>query len=766
MIFAACNPSRHLEDGQYLLVKNDVTLQDNQDIPSYEIESFIKQNPNKKLLGLIPLKTSSYFFSQGGKKNWLRKYVEKTFAEEPVILDTILSYQTSEQISLYLNTKGFFYAEVNHTNDFRKKKARVTYHVLFNKPYRIRNYSVVAHDNQIKYLTDQLERKDPIEKGDIYDVEALEDERSAIAKYLRNNGYYFFSKEYINFLVDSNLSSRQMNIQCIIDNPVHDKTDSLQISGHKRYRIRQIHIYPDFNPLLTGNGPYTDTIIRVQHYREKDRKDNYYFHYSKNLTFKPKTITQSIFISHLDFFNLDDLQKTYDRLSDLRNYKYINISFEEAESNSTDTSIHRAYFLDCFIKLTPSPRQSFSIETEGTNSAGNFGVAGNFVYQNKNLLKGAEIFRLKLKGALEMQQVVGKRDEGSLFNTFESGIESSLNIPKFLIPIRQERFPKYFKPKTNINLGFYYQQRPDYSRYITDISFGYEWKENPRKKHLLYPLSLNSVSVFLDSAFMQTLESYSKTLQNQYTDHIISALKYSFIFSNQEIYKNKDFTYFRANFESAGNLLALSQKAGNASKNADKQYLVFNIPFSQYIKIDADYRYYNIVRSESSLVFRTLIGLGLPYGNSDVMPYEKSFYAGGSNDIRAWRLRSLGPGSFIDTSGSDFDKTGDIKFELNLENRFPIYKLLHGALFLDAGNIWLINKSDEFPGGEFRFNTFLNEIALGGGFGLRVDFDFFIIRFDFALPLRDPRIQEKNKWLIDELQFRKFFLNFGIGYPF
>jgi hypothetical protein len=275
------------------------------------------------------------------------------------------------------------------------------------------------------------------------------------------------------------------------------------------------------------------------------------------------------------------------------------------------------------------------------------------------------------------------------------------------------------------------------------------------------------VSIFPDSAFIRKIiELNDPRLTNQYSDHFIMIMKYSYIFNNQQRGKNKNFKYFRWNIESGGNLLEMIKNLSNAPKNEDGYYTVMNIPYAQYVRSDIEFRHYFALSTQNRLVARALLGVGVPYGNSPSLPFEKGFYVGGANGMRGWEYRDLGPGSFRDSSGAYFERMGDITFGANLEYRFPVYSFLKGAVFMDFGNIWLLYSSTTFPGGKFSFDKFLGEIAVDGGLGARLDFDFFIFRIDAAIALKDPSYPTGERWQFNHLQLKQVIWNFGIGYPF
>ena len=770
IILFSCNSARKLQSDQYLLKRNKIIVNDNS-VNIEGVKGLIKQNPNKKFLWL-KLKLAFYNLANQKSDKWPSSWL-KNIGEPPVILDTILSNNTIKQISIYLDNHGFFKSDVDKSIKYkRNKKAVVTYIINASRPYTLRDIKYVIHDDTLKNLIMSCNSATLIKSKDNYDIDNLDKERDRITSFLKNTGYYSFTKEYIVYRVDSTLNNKCIDLTMIVRNPVYkpaDNPDTLVQGRHKRYTIKKVNIFPDYM-LLGSDTINKDTLLYSIHQRGDDKQfSEYYFIYNHSLKIKPRLLTQSIFISNNYYFNPIDVEQTYNRLADLKNYKFININFEELplDSNATNKDERQ---LQCNIELSKSKVNSMTYGFEGRNSSGDYGIAGNMIYQNKNMFQGAEIFNIKLKGALEVQKVFFESTDNSripFFNTYEYGAEVGLEIPKFLVPIKQEFFPKYFKPKTTLTFGYNYQNRPDFQRTISNFTFGYNWKQSKYVQHLLNPIEVNAVKIYTDSAFQSQINALTdKRLKNQYTNHFILDLRYSFIYSDQDPNKKKDFNYFRANVEPAGNFLNGMNLLFNTHKDVNGYYEVSNLVYSQYIRYDMDYRHYVYLNSKNTFVVRSVVGLGIPYGNSGVLPYEKSFFAGGTNDIRAWPLRALGPGAYNNTNATYFDQIGDILLELNVEERFPIYKYLQGAVFADIGNIWLYKPNSQFPDGEFKFNTFASQIAVGSGVGLRVDLSYFIIRMDAALPLKNPALPDGHRWVIAKEQLRNFVLNFGIGYPF
>jgi len=480
---------------------------------------------------------------------------------------------------------------------------------------------------------------------------------------------------------------------------------------------------------------------------------------------KPRTIAQSIFITPHSYYNLPDVNQSYAQLSGLGVFRYINIKFLEV-MDGADSAVRDKDLIDCHVELSRAPSQSFSVTTDGTNSGGAFGVQANLGYQNRNIFNGAQLLRVNLNGSLQMQASDGSGGD-RFFNTIELGMNAGITFPQFLIPIRPESLSKKFKPRTTIAMGYNYQHQQHYDRHISNVTFGYSWLQNEKIQHVLNPVEISLVKVFTDAYFDSVMNSeQDNRLKNQYTDHLVAGLKYTFTFNNQQVNKVKDFTYIRANFETGGNIIYACNELFRTPKPPGSAYQLFGLPYAQYVRPDIDFRYYNIFVNNFSLVYRFYGGIGIPYGNSSLLPFEKAFFAGGANGMRGWRMYTLGPGSYHNEGSATFNQIGDIQLEANIEYRFPVYAWIRGALFLDAGNIWLLRESADLPGGKFTFPGFLDQIGLDAGLGIRLDFDFFIFRLDPAIKLFVPSYPKNERWYFNKMQLKDIVWNFGIGYPF
>ncbi|MCF8303182.1 MAG: BamA/TamA family outer membrane protein [Bacteroidales bacterium] len=753
LMVSACNTTKFVPDDKYLLKKNKLDVNERK-VDDDDLESLIQQKPNNHFLGLMPVRLWAYNFRYGGNQKGLRKLIGKDYAEAPVILDKSLIRNSQEQMGIYLNNYGYFNHTISHRLDTGNQKATVHYNVNVTEPYTIRNLEYHYPKKDFKQIVNNTEQEPAIDSTMQYNAYDLDKERKRIAQALNNNGYYYFSRELVYFRVDSNLNNRKMDIDLYFQQ-IGDDTLFLS-KAYRKYSINRVSVYPDFKPVEQTNVTYDSTAVVFDKLK---RKPKYYIYTRNGRTVRPESVLNSIFIQPGEFYSLHQVNRTYNQLSNLGITRYVNIEFEEVDSTT----------LNCDIKISQHPRQFYSIETEGTNSGGYLGLGGSLVYKNLNFFGGAEVLRMQLNGSVEMQRSLFDEPENEflLFNTFETGIQAAVDFPKLISPISFGRQAKYATPKSSISTGFNYQRRPYYNRTITNLSFGYEWRETRENRHILIPFEVNSVRISRSQEFTNYLDSLKDPrYTNQFTNYLITAFKYSYIFNNQQINQNTDFLYFRGNFESSGNLLHL------IDNNVEPEYkdlgynTLFNIRYAQYVKGDIDFRYYDLRSVNTRTVYRTAMGLGLPYGNSDGLPFEKGFYAGGANGLRGWRLRSLGPGSFPG-SANQFDQMGEIYLEANVEYRFPLYKILHGALFADFGNIWLLEENADFPGGVFKLDSFPNQIAIDGGLGFRFDFGFFVFRIDGAIPLKDPSEPSNRKWMNPgKLNLGDIVWNFGIGQPF
>jgi len=758
LIIYSCNPTKYVPEDQSLLDNNYISLSKDH-IGKSELLPYLKQKPNKRIFG-ARFHLGLYNLSNIKKEKWPNGWL-RSIGEEPVIYDPQSTEISRQNLQSYIASKGYLDSKVTDSVRTEKKKSEVYYNVTLKKPYTIRNLYFGIEDTTIRkyFFFDSVNCM--IERGKSYDEDKLQSERTRIERFIRDRGFYNFSGDYVSFRIDSTIGNRQVNIYYDIRKNVRiDRNGRLTNPPFSIYALRNIYVYTNYVPreILEGGEAYVKSFDTVKY------KGYFFITRSKRPTVNYDVIIQSLYLKPGSVYSYTNTEQSQQHIMNLKEYRLVNIFFSEPDSvwNTPDLSSR----LDCHIQLTQLSQQSFNVELEGTNTAGNLGGALNLIYTHRDLFHGAEQFSIKLKGAFEaMTQFSSK-----LTSTREYGFETSLRLPKFLLPfLKKEEFIKKYSPTTTILAAYDYQNMPLYTRTIANATFGYTWAARNYRTHIVNPVQLNLVKLLsIDSTFQKTILA-SSYLAYSYRNVMILGGNYSFIFNNQKLQKvTRDYWFIRVNAEASGNVLSLVSGLSRVPKKSGS-YNIFGQPFAQYIRSDIDLRYNVILNDISSIVYRGFFGIGVPYGNSVAIPFEKQYFGGGANDIRAWQVRSLGPGSYKSDATGFINQTADIKLEGNAEYRFKLFWILEGALFLDAGNIWAIREDQSRPGAKFELNKFYNDIAVGTGTGLRFDFKFVTGRVDLGIKLRDPAIMDASKWIFvsQRYNFRDdFTVVFGIGYPF
>ncbi|MDX2413576.1 MAG: BamA/TamA family outer membrane protein [Bacteroidales bacterium] len=757
LVLAACNPTKYILEEESLLEKSEIKI-DNNEVKKNDLKPYIKQTPNKRIFG-TRFYLGLYNLSNLEKELWPHGWLRR-IGEEPVVFDPYVASKSTEQLENYLFSKGFFNASVNADYFVRKKRTNVSYNVSAGEPYKVRGVSYHVRDTTIrKYIfLDSINCL--LIRDHVYDVDILQSERLRVERLIKDMGYYGFSRDDIDFRIDSSLGKMGLSVDYNIGMSKKIAPNGRIIeSPHSRYRVKDVYIYPDFNQRAA-----------------LDRQNNYFLSLDtssyegynfvsdqEHSSVKPDVILQSLYIKPGDLFQITNTERTQTHLSSLQAFGRVNIRYYETDPRTINE--RGEVLLNCVVQITPVVKQAFRVELEGTNSEGNLGGALNLIYQHKNLFKGAEQLNIKLKGSYEAleEAISGSR------NTQEYGFESTLTLPRFLIPfLESESFIKKYNPKTNIQVSYNYQKMPVYTRTVANATFGYNWRSGNYTLHNVNPVQFNVVRLpYIDPDFEMDIDT-SSYLAFSYKDIMILGGNYTYIFNNQNINKARSSWYLKFNGELAGNLLASAYGLSGRSK-VDGSYEIFNQSFAQYVRADIDIRYNRNLNNVSSMVYRAFAGLGIPYGNSEGMPFEKQYFSGGANGIRAWQVRSLGPGSHLPTRPSFFNATADIKLEFNAEYRFKLFWVLEGAVFLDAGNIWTFKEDEDRPGAKFEINNFYKELALGTGFGLRFDFNIIVLRTDLGMKLRDPQLVGGPDWIFNQRSLNwkdDFNFNLSIGYPF
>jgi outer membrane protein assembly factor BamA len=730
---SSCSNVRQLADGEQLLVKNRINLKVSEKYGKHrtmgqEMKSLVKQSPNS---GTIRFKLWVHTRASRGKLNRFKNWLQEKVGEPPVIYDKQLTAQTTDLLQYYLFNKGYFHAKVTH-EEKGKKRVKVTYLVEPGAVYTIDSVHIKDTTSHIGKTIEQYAPESLLKRGEPYDLSVIRSERERINRLIRNIGYYYFNKEYIFFDADSAGSSKQVDLHVRIEEPSDGK--------HRPHYIKDVYILPDYSKTNKAVDTFLFDGIRF---------------ISEGMPYNRIVLLDAIFLKPGDRYSQDDYDRTLSRLIDLGVFKFVNIRFIPRKD--------KPHEMDAYLYLVAAKKNEISVEGElNTNTSTTtdypLGTAINLAYKTKNLFRNADLFTVNLQGAAEMQF-----GEDNLFNTIDITPQLNVNFPR-LIPFRFKRQTQSTNPRTRLSLSYNFLQRQGNEAYainLTNFSYNFDWNEVKGRRHIFsFPVvsqvNLNEAST--SQAFIDRLEE-EPLLRNRFEEQFIIGATYSFIYNNQKLESFRDYILFRGNFDASGFM--------------PFQELFPSVKFSQFIRIDGDLRYNQMFNKDHRIVYRLAAGVGVPWGQSNVLPYVKQFFIGGANSVRAWRIRDLGPGSFNDSTNTAFpDQTADLRVEGNVEYRFGIVGLLKGAVFLDAGNMWTLEEDTLRPGAKLSA-TFTDEIAIGAGIGLRMDFTYFIIRFDLAMPLRDPALPTSEKWLLDkvDLSSRRWrndnlLLNLAIGYPF
>ncbi len=742
-ILTSCQTTKYVPDGSYLLNKLEIKC-DQKDIKAYDLKTYLRQNPNPKLFDFIPFNLGLYSLSSPDTALWINRFLRK-IGDEPVIYDPEMTTASEEELKKYMGNKGYFNAKVSSETTFKKKKAKVKFKIQAGEPYTINSYKYAIKDSAILNLVLADSAKSLIRIGKKFDADVLESERVRITKILKNNGYYEFDKDYISVLADSTLGNHTVNLALLIK-PVKRIVgkNQYETETHQPYTIRNVTFY-ELSDIEDINNTTLQDKLKESSYK------TVHLYTNTRLT-RPKALYRNSQIEPNSLYNESKVDKTYSKLSGLNTFKYQNIIFKRTE----DSTKHE---LDCNIILTPDKFQSISAQIDGTNNEGDFGLAGMVKYTHGNLFKGGEQFSLSIRGGNE--SLITKR------SIWDFSTEASLKFPILLCPFLNINYLRNNSTNTEIYMNFSYQTRKDYSRIIVGTGIRYLWTGKKNISHQFDLVDFNYVYLpFMSDEFKQTIKS--SILQYSYEDHFIMRTGYSISYTNKKLNENTNNYSIRAAVETSGNLMYGICVAANTPKNESGSYLAGKIPFAQYAKVDFDYCYRLVADEKNTIAFHIGLGVGVPYLNSHTLPFEKRYYGGGANSVRGWSARSLGPGNYAATDNIDYMKqSGDINLNMNIEYRTKLFWKLELAAFLDAGNIWTLQDEGQAEG-QFKFDRFYKQIAFGYGIGLRLNFDFFVVRLDWGLKAFDPAQEKGKQWrFVPGWNITKdTALHFAVGFPF
>ena len=763
LLLAACTGTRNLPKGEKLYTGAEIKLESAEKVNSKFIktvaEAGVRPSPNKKILGMRP-KLWMYNTAGESPKGKIKKWLQKN-GEAPVLMRHVKPGVTSEIIDAKLFNIGIFKSFTESKIVEKKHTFKVIYTSHVHKPFVIKDLVYDISDDSLSRLILTHKDKSIIKAGDDYNLDKLRVERVRIDALLKDHGYFYFNPDYLLFKADTSNVNRDVTFKLTLK-------DSIAQNAITVYRINNVYINQNYSLNERRTSASKDTV----------RYENVVFVGKETqMKIKPDVILESIYLRKPDIFSRQNHIITLNRLMSMGNFKLVQVNFLEKDAKATG-------LLDVNILMTPLPKHTFRAGLDLVSKSNNFmGPRMNLSLLNRNTFKGAELLNLNLAGSFEAQL---SGNNQNLFS-YSWNPQLELTFPRFLIPFSLKKTGSIYIPKTHFLLSYNYLKRVSYFDMRTfQFVFGYKWKENIRKEHELNPIDVSYTTVGNKSAAFDALVGPNPFLQKSYEEKFIAGGTYSFTYNEQMIADKKTQYFFHLSSELAGNLFSLARVISGSKVSAENPATIAGSVYSQFAKISVDARGYFNFRDKNKLAMRFFAGVAKTYGNSSVLPYSKQFFSGGPNSIRAFHINSLGPGTYYQNTAKIgfLQLGGDLKLEMNAEYRFSIMRYLKGAVFVDAGNVWLLKSNPENIGTPFIFSKFMKEVAVGTGVGLRVDVSFFILRFDLAMPLRKIPISVDNstkiripgdnfKWVINEIDFgssgwRKdnLILNIAIGYPF
>ena len=757
VLLSACSTTKYVPDGSYLLDEVEI-ITDNKELKPSELSLYLRQKPNNKWFNLFKTQLHIYSLSGRDSTKWINKALRRV-GDAPVIFSDLETRLTQDELKKSINNRGYMSASVDYSTKVKKKKLKLTYHVTSGKPYRVRSISYRIPDKKVEEYILGDSANTLIREGILFDVNVLDNERQRITRHLTENGYYKFNKEYITYVADTVRNSYLVDLAMHVD--MFKAHADATPEPHKQYYMNNVSFITDYDVMQSsdiGSIEINDSI----HYR------NHPIYFKDKLNLRPKILATNSAIGRGELYNVQDVENTYSNFSRLQYIRYTNIRFYETQLGDTTK-------LNTYVMLTKNKPKSISFQLDGTNSAGDLGAAAALSFQHRNLFKGSELFSLRLRGAFEAVSGLQTtyRDDGYT----EIGVEASLNFPRFIFPFLSSDYRKKIRATTELNIQYNYQFRPEFTRIVASAGWGYRWGlKQQYSQHRIDLVDINYLYMpwisadFKDKYLQENKENY--ILKYNYEDRLIVRTGYSFTYNsagralvNNTLIGNSYAVRF--NVESAGNLLYAFSSLAKLPKNGNNEYTLLDIPFAQYVKADIDFAGNYVIDSRNSIAFHVAAGIAVPYGNADVIPFEKRYFSGGANSVRGWSVRELGPGKYVGDNNF-LNHSGDIKFDASIEYRTKLFWKFDGALFIDAGNIWTLRDYDDQPGGQFKLDSFYKQIAASYGMGLRLDLDFFVIRFDAGMKAINPIYESgRNRYPIYHPKLsRDLALHFAVGYPF
>ncbi len=750
LLLSGCSSTRFIHEDETVLSSVKLTSTEKYVKPS-AYRGYIRQRANSKWFNLIKVPLGFYCMSGTDSTKRFNRMMHR-IGEAPVVYDSTLTNYSTASLKAALDSKGYLNSEVRSDITHKGRRTKVVYSMIPGDVFYIDSIAHTFDNARMDSVVKPLLKHSILYKGMPLDVSKLNEERSRLILALQNKGYYALHNDFISFTADTLSGDRRVLLTMHFACPPGLNNEKAYVP----HRLRSVRIYEDLTP---GTNADSTTFNGLTLFFQK--KPRIY----------RKVYNNHIFIRKDSLYSETATQNTYSALNALSAVNYSTIHFREADGLTPQ--------LDCDILVKRNRPHTISAELEGTNTAGDLGAAVSLTYANQNIFRGSETFSLKLRGAYEA--ITGLEGYGNQ-NYIEYSIESGLRFPSFMFPFLSQQRRQALKATSEVSIMYNSQNRPEFYRRTLTGTWAYRWNrnDNPRLRHRFDLLSLNYIfmpwiSDTFSKEYLQDDDPRHAILRYSYEDLFIMKLGYNFVYNSQRttgaagLYQTNGYQV-KFNVETAGNLLYGFSKLFHASKNANGQYNIFNIAYSQYAKVDFDYSKSVIINDRNSFAFHAGFGLAIPYGNSTIIPYEKRYFSGGANSVRGWSARGLGPGRYIGRDGKvDFiNQTGNLKLDFSVEYRTLLFWKLHAAAFIDAGNVWNTRLYSEELAGEFRFNRFYKEIAVSYGLGLRLNFDYFILRFDGGMKAINPTVEHRRQHypLICPKFSRDFAFHFAVGLPF
>lgn len=745
----SCTTTKNIPDGKYLMDNYRIKT-DSKDIDITYLEDFVRQQPNNKI------RLAIYDLAGQDTSKWRNRFIQK-LGQAPVVYNPQLTHVSSYQIARELNNQGYLRAKVDTLLKFKDKKVDITYDIKTNGIYKIRNYEFTIENESINKSLFPARKYTRIQPGVVFNQANLETSRENLTSYLRNTGYYNFSKEYLYFKVDTTLQSHQADVFLSLYQP-RDST------SYKKFKIRNVSILSGFDPSSRMNqilfkNPDTINYKGIEIIR------------GKNDFLRNSTLFRNNYIHPGRYYSDFAYTLTTGAFNSIGIIKQTDVTFHQVTENANDS----IQYLDANITLVPGNVHFLQTEIQGTNSAGDLGIAPSITYQHQNLFNGAEIFKARLRGAYEF---IDDKEKTGLSNSsyYEFGVNTSLSFPLFLFPWMKRSWREQPSASTELSAGINNQHRKEYTRQFFDAAITYRWTSKQRQlTHALSLFNINYVrmpyrSATFDSLYINNPSPSYAMIRESYKDQLIASTTYGITYTNSNMRFGRvptNQTTIRANIDLSGWLPSLMSRVFKVEKDSLGKKQIAGISYAQYAKGDVSFARSHRIDARNTLAYHIGVGVAVPFGNSDVLPFEARYFSGGANSVRGWRTRELGPGAYQRDSLTSFVNTvGDIKLDLNIEYRKKLTDLFELAGFIDAGNVWTIRNYAAQPKGLFQFSNFYKEIAIAYGVGFRLDFEYLLLRLDFGFKAYDPSRNEGDRWVTPNFGGNRMAWHFGIGYPF